>query len=220
MKSKVKTKDLTGQKFGRLTVLGIDETKETRKTFWICQCDCGNLKSVRADYLQSGGVKSCGCLKRDQDKINLTSHHLGIPASGTRLYKIWIGMKSRCSDINNPRYSDYGGRGIALCDEWNDDFKAFYEWSHSNCYQDDLTIDRIDNDGNYCPENCRWVDNKVQCRNRRSNINITIGNATKTLTEWCEIFELDSKTVFARLQRNEDISLDELFSMRKYRGNQ
>ena len=221
MKSKIKTKDLTGRKFGRLTVLGIDETNEnTRRTYWFCQCECGNFKSVRSDSLQNGSIKSCGCLKREQDVINLDSHRYDIPAVGTRLYRIWTGIKSRCDDKNNPRYSDYGGRGIVLCDEWKNDFHSFYEWACSNGYKDDLTIDRINNDGNYCPKNCRWVDNKIQSLNRRSNIKITIGNTTKTLTEWCEIFDLDSKTVFARLQRNEDISLDELFSMRKYRGNQ
>lgn len=202
--------DLTGQRFGRLTVIGIDD-KSTKKTYWICQCDCGTVKSVRADILKAGLTVSCGCKKREQDKINLTTHHSHLQ-SGTRLYQIWQGAKKRCYDLNDTRYSNYGGRGIKMCDEWKDDFTRFYEWAIQNGYSDELTIDRVNVDGNYEPNNCRWIDNKAQSNNRTTNIKITIGNATKTLTEWCEIFEVDYKKIHARYQRNGFIGINELFN--------
>ena len=131
--------------------------------------------------------------------------------SHTRIHQIWLEMKGRCNNKNNARYSRYGGRGIKVCDEWEHDFVSFYNWALSNGYRDELTIDRINNDLGYTPDNCRWVDNKTQARNRSSNVNITIGNSCRTLTEWCEIFDLDYKCVIARYNRNSFISLDELF---------
>ena len=202
--------DLTGQRFGRLVVIGVDD-RGTRKTYFNCQCDCGNVKSVRADSLIAGMIRSCGCLKKEQDRTNLTAAHTH-KQSGTRLYQIWQGIKKRCYNPHDARYDRYGGRGIKVCDEWRDDFQSFYDWAMQNGYQETLTIDRIDNDGDYCPENCRWSDSQEQARNRSSNIKITIGNATKTLTEWCEIFEVDSKVVFARYKRNGFIGIDELFN--------
>lgn len=210
MKNINRVNDLTGKKFGRLTVIGLAD-KKSRKTYWICQCDCGNLKIARSDSLQCGAIKSCGCLKKEQDKVNLTAHH-SHKQSGKRIYNIWQGMKARCYNKNNARYHRYGGRGITICEEWKDDFSAFYEWSINNGYSEDLTIDRIDNNKNYSPENCRWSNNEEQCNNRDTNINITIGNATKTLMQWCEIFELDYKTIYARYSRNGFIGIDELFN--------
>lgn len=218
MKDMKRVHDLTGQKFGRLTVIGIDDTKQTRKTFWICECECGSIISTRSDRLISNRVKSCGCYKRESDQRNV----MNVPAykkyleqghkvGGTRLYAIWQNMRHRCDDVKNSRYADYGGRGIKVCQEWEDEYINFYIWAMGNGYADDLTIDRIDVDGNYEPSNCRWATNTQQCNNRRSNINITIGNATKSLKEWCDIFELPYKNVNARYHRNESITLDELF---------
>lgn len=211
MKSLSRCRDLTGQKFGRLTVIGLDDSKQSRKTYWICQCECGNMKSVRSDSLLCGDIKSCGCLHKEQAIINVSKHH-SHKQSGTRLYHIWQGIRKRCNDKNSPCYDRYGGRDIKVCAEWNDSFEPFYEWAINNGYSDDLSIDRIDNNGNYEPDNCRWATNQEQSRNRRSNINITIGNATKTLTEWCEIFDMEYKIVVARYHRNPDQTLDELFS--------
>ena len=203
-------KDLTGMKFGRLTVIGIGE-KIGRRQFWICECECGNIKSARSDSLQDGRIKSCGCLKRETDRINVSKNHKH-KMSGTRIYNTWQGMKARCYNIHDARYHNYGGRGIRVCDEWINDFSAFYEWAINNGYSDELTIDRINVNGNYEPSNCRWSDIKTQCNNRTTNIRITIGNATKTLMEWCEIFELDSKTVYARYNRTGETSIDGLFN--------
>ena len=197
-------------KFGRLTAIEIDYGKAGRKTYWTCQCDCGNVKSVRSDSLLDGSIRSCGCLKREQDEKNLSreTHNL----SKTRLYEIWSGIKARCFNKNNARWNRYGGRGITVCNEWSNDFKSFYDWANTHGYKENLTIDRIDNNGDYEPSNCRWVDNKTQCRNRTSNIDITIGNSTRTLTEWCEIFDLNYKAINARYRRNGDCSLEGLFN--------
>ena len=202
--------DLTGQRFGRLTVIGVDD-RNTRKTYFYCECDCGTVKSIRADSLLAGRIRSCGCLHKEVAKENVMRNHKH-KMSRTRPYEIWQGMKKRCYNPHDARYDRYGGRGITVCDEWREDFSAFYAWAISNGYSDDLTIDRIDNDKGYSPENCRWADNETQCRNRASNINITIGNATKTLIEWCEIFELDYKTIVARYHADKYKGIDDLFN--------
>ena len=202
--------DLTGKRFGRLTVIGVEDNGK-RKTYYACQCDCGNVKVIRADALVSGCTVSCGCKKREQDRLNLTANH-SHKMSGTRLYNIWSGLKGRCNNPNDPRYDRYGGRGISVCDEWNTSFQSFYDWAINNGYSDDLTIDRIDNDGNYEPTKCKWSTNKEQCNNRVTNINIKIGNTTKTLTEWCEIFNVDTKRTMARYRRDGFVSIDRLFN--------
>lgn len=202
--------DLTGQRFGRLTVIGIDD-RNTKKTFYYCQCDCGEIKSVRSDSLICGAIRSCGCMKKEQDRKNLAANH-SHKMSKTRPYEIWQGMKGRCYNPHDARYDRYGGRGITVCDEWKEDFSVFYEWALQNGYSDDLTIDRIDNDKGYFPDNCRWASQQEQSRNRGSNVKITIGNAKKTLTEWCEIFELDYKTILARYHRNKFRGIDDLFN--------
>ena len=184
-----KIKDLTGQKFGKLTVIGLDD-RGTRKTYWNCLCECGNIKSVRADSLQCGAIKSCGCLKKEQDKINLESpsvkksREFGSKYGHIRIHNIWANMKSRCFNPKDARYTDYGGRGIKVCDEWKNDFFAFYKWAMENGYSENLTIDRIDNDGDYTPSNCRWVSRKVQSLNKSTNRYITYNGQTKTITQW------------------------------------
>ena len=213
MKNLNRVHDLTGQKFGRLTVIGVDTTKETRKTYWLCQCDCGKISSHRSDGLLSGRIKSCGCYKSEQDAINVSKNHKH-KQSGTRLYRIWQGMKERCHNENSPNFKNWGARGIKVCDEWKNSFEAFYQWATETGYNDNLTIDRIDNNVGYNPQNCKWSTAKEQSRNRRSNIDITIGNTTKTLTEWCEIFNLSYGTVNSRYHRllaSGTLSLDNLF---------
>lgn len=207
-----KIKDLSGQRFGRLFVLGLDTQKDSRSAYWLCQCDCGNIKSVRGDSLQGGAIKSCGCLKREQDKVNLDRviHH----GTGTRIYNIWSGLFDRCNDMS----TRWGQKGIKVCDEWKD-FQVFRDWALSNGYKDNLTIDRKDNDGDYTPDNCRWADAITQARNRDSNINITFGNSTRCMTEWCEIFDLDYQIVNRRY--HEGYRGDKLIAPThgQYRGN-
>lgn len=217
MKNPKKVHDLSGQRFGRLTVVEMEDTN-TRKTYWLCKCDCGNMKRVRSDSLLCGSIRSCGCLKAERDKINLNSSvakkkhaEAGYKVGGTRLYNIWQGMKHRCNNPNDARYERYGGRGIHVCEEWEKDFIAFRNWSFENGYEDGLTIDRIDNDRGYSPDNCRWATLKEQSNNRSTNINITIGNSTRNLMEWCEIFGLDYKKIYARYRRGNFSSYEDLF---------
>ena len=123
----------------------------------------------------------------------------------TRLFSIWANIKTRCTNSNSTFYNRYGGRGITICDEWKDNFKAFYDWAMANGYQDNLTIDRIDNNGNYEPNNCRWVTVKDQARNKTNNHLYTINNETKALSVWCEQFNINYKTVRDRLKRGWNI---------------
>lgn len=196
--------DLTGQKFGRLTVLSRCEENNRGYAQWLCKCDCGNTKIVRTDLLKSGRVRSCGCIAREIHSKKC--RELGLSRithnkSNTRLYKIYMNMKDRCNRVNCPAYKDYGGRGIKVCNEWENDFNKFYEWSINNGYDDKLTIDRVDNNKGYSPDNCRWVDRKAQCLNTRYNIYITYNNKTKTLKEWTDELSLPYLKIWKRLHR-------------------
>jgi len=160
-------KDLTGQKFGRLTV--IEKTGKGRDghAVWKCFCGCGNIIEVRGSHLLSGHTKSCGCLNEEK----IIKHGDNRVGRTARLYIIWRNMKQRCQEPNHPSYKWYGGKGIRVCDEWENNYLAFKAWALVNGYREDLTIDRIDNDGDYSPGNCQWITNvenaKKQWRDKK-----------------------------------------------------
>lgn len=188
-----KMKNLIGEKFGRLLVIERSEDyiqfNGKKRSYWKCRCECGKEKKVSSDNLVSGKIKSCGCLKKEKTVLRSYKHGL----VDTKLYKTWCNMKDRCYNKNNTFFYRYGGRGIKLCDEWKNDFKCFYDWSIKNGYSEKLTIDRKDNDKNYCPENCRWVNLKEQARNTSRNKIILWNGETKCLSEWEEITGLPIK---------------------------
>mgnify|MGYP003293053209 CR=1 FL=1 len=159
--------DITGKRYGMLTVLSRDGMdKSRRNAMWLCRCDCGKSIRTTTSHLKCGHTTSCGCRKSEFGKATRFKKTHGL--SYSRLYRILRGMKNRCYNPNDPKYYLYGGRGIKICDEWLDDVKSFYDWAMSHGYDDKLTIDRINCDGDYTPFNCRWATILEQNRNRRN----------------------------------------------------
>lgn len=191
-----KFEDLTGQKFNRLRVLRKVGKTKYGKILWLCECDCGNLCNATTGGLKSKNNQSCGCYRKEV----FTNKKHGFKYS--RLYNSYIHLKQRCYNPNNQDYKYYGGRGITVCDEWKDDFQAFYDWSMSHGYKDDLTIDRIDNNKGYSPENCRWVTMQYQSNNKRTNHRITYNSETHTIKEWAKITKINYGTLVSRINRN------------------
>lgn len=156
------SESIAGVRFGRLTAIEISGRTSDNRPAWLCVCDCGNESIVSEHNLKRGNTKSCGCFKRDKQFETHFEHGL----CGTRLYRIWSNMRSRCDRPQNSNYKWYGGRGVSYAPEWKT-FSNFSEWALANGYQDGLEIDRIDTDGNYSPENCRFVTHQTNCQNRR-----------------------------------------------------
>ena len=197
--SKNKFKDLTGQKFGKLTVIERAEDyispKNGREVQWRCKCDCGRECIVRGHSLRNGHTTSCGCAIIEAS----TKHGM----HGTRLYGIYRAMINRCYNKNLVQYHDYGARGIYVCDEWRGEngFINFMNWALANGYTDELTIDRKDNNGPYSPDNCRWVTMVIQANNRRSNVYVEYNGESHTISEWSMITGLNRDLIYDRLYK-------------------
>jgi hypothetical protein len=189
--------DLKGQRFGRLTVVCRDDLikKDGKKeTAFICKCDCGKVRKVLAYNLKNGHTQSCGCQSLENRVKAQTKHKM----TGTRIYRIWRGMKTRCENPNDYHYKFYGERGIKVCEEWQN-FEPFYEWALVSGYSDSLTIDRINNSGDYEPVNCRWATMKEQSNNTRKNRIITHNGISHTLSEWADISNMKPGTLAHRI---------------------
>ena len=196
--------DLTGQRFGRLVVVSMADRRPGDPVKWMCRCDCGNTKTVDGVLLRQGETRSCGCLHRELVRERMTTHGTKHP----RLHRVWAGMLNRTRNPNASNYKYYGGRGICVCEDWLD-YASFEEWALASGYNESseygkCTLDRIDDNGNYSPENCRWVDQFVQANNQRSNKNIAIGEEIHTMKEWSQINNLSYTAVRARIRRGWD----------------
>lgn len=203
-------KDLTGMTFGRLTVVARSGKNKHGDSIWKCKCECGKTLSVAGGHLSSGHTRSCGCLAHDVHVKQLQSH--GITTGGKpRTFVVWNGMKARCLNPNSTSYKNYGARGIGICDEWMT-FENFHKWAMANGYSDGLQIDRIDNDGDYRPENCRWVSRSENQRNTSRTNMITINGRTQCASDWIRELGI-SKTTFYR-----DLRRGQAFFVNKYAG--
>lgn len=183
--------DLTGMKFGFWTVIERAPNNANGSARFICRCQCGTVRVIRAQALKNGGSRSCGCHKNDYNR-----KHNG---KGTRLYEIWRQMRYRCQKEGHSAYPGYGGRGIKVCAEW-EDFGNFRSWAMANGYDDSKSIDRIDVNGDYCPENCRWADSKTQMNNRRNTPHYSYLGESLTLSEWSQRLGIPRSTIRNRMK--------------------
>lgn len=210
--------DLTGRRFGRLYVvefLGLRKRPDGRNYAWFrCICDCGKECEKKGTILTGGKVNSCGCLRREISR-NKANHH---GYSHTKLYQVWVSMRKRCNNPTDPAYHNYGGRGIGYATEW-DDYITFHKWAYEKGYQENvgLTLERIDVNKGYTPDNCCWADRKRQSNNKRNNLCFTIDGVTHTLAEWCEIYNVPYARVDARINSLGWSFEDALFKPPKYK---
>lgn len=213
----MKRVDISGNKFGRLTALKVDHS-DGHSNFWLCKCECGNLIVVRLQHLRQGMTKSCGCLQREicktrgeKSKIGERTRTHGL--SNHPLHNVWNGMKTRCYNRNHKYFHRYGGRGISVCDAWRDNFLDFYNWCVDHGYKNGMTVDRIDNDGDYKPSNCRLVDYVEQANNRSNTIYVIHNGKSYTISDICKLTGLKRRTVYERIKKGlpfEEITNTEL----------
>lgn len=189
--------DLTGNRYGRLVVVSRQPNDANRKSMWLCLCDCGTYKVVGGASLTRRLTQSCGCIVREKQSQKKHGD------TGKRLYAIWVHMRQRIRDRNTEYYKNYGGRGISICSEW-DDYQIFKKWALENGYSDHLTIDRINVNGDYSPENCRWITMKAQSNNKRDNIRLTCEGATLTVAQWAEKFGVTPGALHYRIHQGWD----------------
>ena len=194
--------DMSGKTYGDLKVISLHEIRN-KKTIWLCECKCGKLFVTDGWKVRNGKTKSCGCLSRELFIKRATKHGM----SESRIYHTHRGMLARCYNKNSVEYHNYGGRGIIVCDEWRgkEGFEEFLKWSLENGYKENLSIDRINVNGNYEPQNCRWATQKEQGNNTRKNVKINYCGETHTVTEWAEIMNVPYKRLHRRIKSGWDI---------------
>lgn len=198
-------RDLTGQRFGRLVALEVSGRNKYGNLMWLCKCDCGNMHTVPSGKLIQGKSKSCGCYAKEVHAKSLEKH--GITTGGKpRTFTIWCGMKARCLDPKAISYKSYGARGITVCQEWlgEQGFENFHNWAIANGYTDELTIDRIDNNGNYEPNNCRWVEAKENRKKQRNVHYVEAYSLKLSVSDWCRKVNMSKSTAYKYLNRSEN----------------
>lgn len=192
--------DLTGRRFGRLVVVSRAPNGKNWRARWNCICDCGNNSVVCASHLKNGHTQSCGCLNKEINS-NRNKQNRKYKYCNNRIYDCWKDMKRRCYDPNNSHAKNYYQKGIRVCDEWYNSFENFQEWAITHGYQDNLTLDRIDGNKDYCPENCRWATLKQQGNNTSRNRLIEYKGKVQTLAQWCDELGLKYKVIENRINR-------------------
>lgn len=191
-------KDLTGKRFGKLTVIKIHPIRKNKRVYWECMCDCGKVIFTSGCNLVNGGSKSCGCSFIDKRTVS----NYNVDGKRERLYGTWAGMKHRCKSQKTVRAKHYLGKGIIVCKEWSNDYLKFRDWAMNNGYKEGLTIDRIDNDGNYCPENCRWVTIRENNNNRHNGLHIIIDGIDDSIIGWSKRLNLSYSSLISISSRN------------------
>lgn len=188
--------DLRNKKFGNLTVIApINKINSAGYKLWRCKCDCGTEIVVSSTDLKRKRTTNCGC-KNDKNKSDVR----------TLLYYRWKDMRKRCYNQNNKSYPNYGARGIQICDEWREDFQTFYMWCMKHGFKPELEIDRIDNDGNYSPQNCRFVTRSENQRNKSTSRFVTIAGETKTVSEWAQKTGIPQYKIFEYLKNGKSVT--------------
>lgn len=199
--------DITGNKYNMLTAIKRVYGYKESGVYWLCKCDCDNECIVKKYDLVHLKQMSCGCFQKQSAREKHTKHNM----KDTKLYHVWCSMRQRCLNPNNHAYNHYGGKGVTICKDWLDDFMNFYNWSMQNGYMEGLSIDRIDNDGNYEPSNCRWATREVQQNNTSKAHKITYNGVTKSPAQWARIVDVSETTIKNRLfKRNMSVE-DALF---------
>jgi hypothetical protein len=199
VEEKMKALDLKGNRYGRLVVQKRVGSTSNGKSLWECRCACGNTVEIIGSHLTTGNTVSCGCVRRERTGELNQTHRL----SKHPLYEVWCGMKARCYQENHVAFGRYGGKGVRVCKEWLS-FENFYKWSISNGYSKGLTIDRIDSDGDYEPNNCRWTTYLQQGRNTSRNHLVTVNGISKPLSVWSEENGIKYGTILSRIRKGWD----------------
>lgn len=195
--------DISGQRFGMATVMKLDHITERYRLYWLCKCDCGKEFIMRGDLIKAHKYLNCGCYNLEKRRERQITHGY----ANTKLYHILYGMRQRCNNPNDSEYFRYGGRGIEICDEWNNNNETFLKWAIENGYKEGLSIERIDVNGNYCPENCKWIPLSEQCNNTRRTIRLKYGNKELNINQWARELGINKNT-FWRYVRVKNYSIE------------